>query len=72
MTYKEIDFIFPFFVFAYGLTMTLVLSSPPLMALAEKYGPHPTLERFKSHRFLGVLCLILGSVWSLQNLWFGA
>jgi hypothetical protein len=72
MTYKEIDFIFPFFVFFYGVMMTLVLNSPFLLQMAEKYGPHPAFERFKSHRLLGVICLIVGSLWSLQNLWFGS
>lgn len=72
MTYKEIDFIFPFFVFCYGLVMTVVLNSPFLIQLGEKYGSHPAFVRFKSHKILGMFCLILGSLWSLQNLWFGS
>lgn len=69
MTYKEIDFIFPFVVFFYGLVMTLVLNSPLLVQIGEKYGTHPAFVRFKSHKLLGTVCLILGSLWSLQNLW---
>ena len=72
MTYKEIDYAFPFFVFFYGLVMTVVLNSPFLLQIGEKYGTHPAFVRFKSHKVLGAVCLILGSLWSLQNLWAGA
>lgn len=70
MTYKELDFIFPFFVLAYGALMTFVLNSPALMRLAEERFPHRMLQQMQLHRGLGVICLLVGAAWSLQNIWF--
>jgi len=67
MSIQELDYIFPFIVFSYGLIMTLVFYSP-LVALAEKKMPGIYWEQFKAHRTLGHLCLIVGALWSLQNL----
>lgn len=67
MSWKEIDFIFPFVVFGYGMIMTLVLNSPRLMELAENRISEPLLVQFKLHRGLGLVCLILGGLWSAQN-----
>jgi hypothetical protein len=70
MTYKELDFIFPFFVLAYGALMTFVLNSTTLMRLAEERFPPKLVTQMNVHRGLGLLSLVLGAVWSLQNLWF--
>jgi hypothetical protein len=72
MTYKELDFLFPFFVLAYGALMTFVLNTPALMRLAEEKFPHELLQQMNMHRTLAVVCLVIGSLWTLQNLWFGA
>jgi hypothetical protein len=71
MTYKELDFIFPFFVLGYGALMTFVLNMPPLMRIAERKFPHELLTQMNMHRTLAIICLVLGSLWSLQNIWFG-
>ena len=72
MTYKELDFLFPFFVLAYGALMTFVLNMPTLMRIAEEKFPQPLVQQMNMHRTLGVICLVLGALWSLQNIWFGA
>ncbi len=70
MTYKELDFIFPFIVLGYGAVMTFVLNAPKLMMLAEQKLPSEILQQMKMHRGLGIICLVVGALWSLQNLWF--
>lgn len=67
MTYKEIDFIFPFVVFGYGAVMTLALNTR-LIDLAESRLKESVITQFKAHRVLGVACLVIGALWSLQNL----
>ncbi|MEQ1664699.1 MAG: hypothetical protein ABL927_04920 [Bdellovibrionales bacterium] len=70
MTYKELDFLFPFLVFFYGVLMTFTLNSPALMKIAEQKFPSELLAQMKMHRTLGVLSLVVGAAWSLQNIWF--
>lgn len=69
MTPEKLDLIFPFFVFAYGAVMTLVLNTPLLSELAETRLPYAMSQQLKAHRGLGLICLIVGGAWSLQNLW---
>lgn len=69
---NELDFIFPFFVLAYGALMSLVLNTPFLMELAEKHFPQPLQVQMKSHRVLALICLVVGTVWSLQNIWLNS
>lgn len=69
MTYEKLDFIFPFFVLAYGVMMTVVMTHPTLVRLSEERMPEPVHRQLKAHRFLGFICLLIGSLWSLQNLW---
>ena len=71
MTYKELDFLFPFLVLFYGALMTFVLNSPRLMQIAEKRFPQELLQQVNMHRTLGIFSLVLGGLWSLQNLWIG-
>ena len=70
MNYKEIDMIFPFVVFAYGFVMTFVLHTPLFMEIADRRVPIQLIQQFKAHRILGLLSLVVGGLWSLQNLWF--
>ena len=69
MTYKELDFIFPFIVLAYGALMTFVLNTPHLMKIAEERFPTSLVQQMNMHRTLGIICLIMGALWSLQNIW---
>lgn len=69
MTPEKLDLIFPFVVLGYGAVMTLVLNSPLLSDLAEKRLPAAMRDQLKAHRGLGVLCLVIGALWSLQNIW---
>jgi hypothetical protein len=69
MNFKELDFIFPFVIFGYGGIVVFILNNPKLLALAEERMPHTLYEQIKARRPLGALCLIIGGLWSLQNLW---
>lgn len=69
MTYQELDFIFPFVVFAYGAVMTFVTNSKFLMEIAEKRFTPELHQQFNGHRNMGIVCLFVGALWSLQNLW---
>jgi hypothetical protein len=69
VTLKELDFFFPFLIFVYGLLTTFVLSSPQLMTIAEERLAPEMVNQFKTKRALGKFCLLLGGLWSLQNLW---
>jgi hypothetical protein len=71
MTYQELDFFFPFFVFLYGALMTFVLNSPALVRLSQERFPSALVTQMENHRYLAVICLVVGSLWSLQNLWIG-
>lgn len=69
MTIEKLDLLFPYFVLAYGAIMTLVLNIPALSDLAEhRLSPDLNLQ-LKAHRGFGVLCLIVGGLWCIQNLW---
>ena len=69
MTLQKLDLIFPFLVFGYGLTMTLILNSRFFVELAETRLPYEMTQQIKGHRGLGLICLFVGGLWSLQNLW---
>lgn len=66
---EKLDLIFPYFVFGYGVVMTLVLQNPKLMELAEMRFPAELVQQMKAHRVLGLICLVVGGLWSVQNLW---
>jgi len=66
---QQIDLIFPYFVFAYGALLTFVLNVPWLVDLADKRLPPDMVGPMKAHRGLALICLIVGGLWSLQNLW---
>jgi hypothetical protein len=70
MTLESLDFFFPFIVFFYGILMVFVLENQTLDKLATERMPAlaPTL---RGHRQLAWICLFVGGLWSLQNIWFG-
>lgn len=70
MTPEKLDLLFPFFVFGYGAVMTFVLHSPLLSELSERRLPAAMHQQLKAHRGLGFICLLVGGLWSMQNLWF--
>lgn len=70
MTYKELDFIFPFIVLFYGALMTFVLNSPALMKIADQRFTPELRQQMRMHRGLALVSLVVGALWSLQNLWF--
>lgn len=74
MNIYTLDLIFPFFVFAYGALITFVLSFPQFERLAERLMaqgklPQQAYQQMKAHRILALICLCIGGLWSLQNLW---
>jgi len=70
MTYSELDFIFPFVIFGYGVVMCFVLNTPKLLTLAEERLSPELFQQFKTRRALGLVSLVVGGIWALQNMWF--
>ncbi len=69
MDFHTLDLIFPFFVFAYGAMVTFVLTWPPLVRIAENRLPFDLQKQLLAHRWLALVCLIVGGLWSLQVMW---
>ncbi len=69
MSLKELDFIFPFVIFGYGFIATFIFNHPKFLALAEKRLPFEYHQQFRARRTLGAICLVVGGLWTLQNLW---
>lgn len=68
MTVAELDFYFPFLVFFYGLMISFVLQIPGLLKIADDRLPPRFINQLKAHSGLAFFCLVIGSLWSLQNL----
>jgi hypothetical protein len=71
MTIQQLDFYFPFYVFAYGFILTFILNQAALLEFAEQRLPAHLVGQLKMHRGLAMICLCAGGAWSLQNLWVG-
>ena len=71
MTLQELDAIFPWFVLFYGFVVTFVLNQESLMTLAEQRLDQTLLKNLQVHRGLAFICLVVGGLWTLQNLWIG-
>lgn len=71
MTIEQLDAFFPFFVFFYGALITFVLHVPALVEISEQRMPPQVHAQLKAHRLLAIVCLVVGGLWSLQNLWLG-
>lgn len=69
MTFRELDAIFPYIVFVYGILVTFVLASAPLMRIARERLTDELVAQLTGHRILAMICLWVGSIWILQNLW---
>jgi hypothetical protein len=70
MTPEKLDLIFPYVCFLYGLLMTVALHVPAVERLADEQFPSGIVSQWRSHRSLGLVCLLVGAAWILQNLWF--
>jgi len=69
MTFSELDFIFPFVIFGYGFVVTFIMNSPQLLTIAEERMSIELYQQIKARKALGAVCLVVGGIWSLQNLW---
>jgi hypothetical protein len=69
MTPERLDSIFPYLCFAYGAVMSIALNLPGVARLADEKLPQALAAQWKSHRGLAMICLAVGSLWILQNLW---
>jgi protein-S-isoprenylcysteine O-methyltransferase Ste14 len=70
MTYQKLDLLFPYIIFFYGALVTFVVNHPRLVELAEERMPPQALRQLMAHRALALICLLVGALWVLQNLWF--
>ena len=68
-TIEKLDHLFPYICFFYGAVMTFVLNSPLLGKLADERMPPELIATWRSHRGLAMICLCVGSLWVLQNIW---
>ena len=64
----ELDFYFPYMVLFYGSLMTLVTSLHDLREKAQESMNPEIVQWFYGHRGLGLVCLFVGGLWSLQRL----
>lgn len=69
MTAGQLDHIFPYFCFLYGVLMTVALNLAPVVRLAEERLPVALAAQWKAHRGLALICLTVGAAWILQDLW---
>ena len=70
MDYQKLDHFFPYFVFFYGVLVVFVLENKTLDSLG-KARISTLYEGLQRHRALAWICLFVGGIWSLQNLWLG-
>lgn len=66
MSLSQIDYIFPFFVFLYGILILSVFHIPQLKTVLESQT-HPVFLQLKTHEKLAWICFFVGGIWSLQN-----
>jgi hypothetical protein len=71
MTPEKLDSIFPWLVLFYGFVVTFVLNQEGLMRLAEQRMDQALVKNLQAHRGIAFVSLIVGGLWTLQNLWIG-
>ena len=56
-------------MFFYGILVTFVLENKALrkIAAAREFAP---MQGLVAHKGLAFICVVVGGLWSLQNLWF--
>ncbi len=67
MTWHEIDSVFPYLVFLYGILMIFVLENKTLNELLDRHLSFYA-AKFRSHRSLAWVSFFVGGIWSLQNI----
>lgn len=69
MALKQLDYIFPFIVFFYGVVMVIVLEIPYFSKLGMERLTHQ-YTILTQHKGIAWLSFFIGGLWSLQNLFF--
>jgi hypothetical protein len=69
MNIQQLDFMFPFIVFTYGLVLLAILNLPLFKKLAEEKLSPEFYANLQTKKLLAYLCFFVGGLWSLQNLW---
>jgi len=69
MNLQSLDYIFPFFVFSYGILMVFVLENSHFAHIGRQRMPQ-IFAQLTAHKGLAWLSFWLGGFWSLQNLIF--
>jgi hypothetical protein len=64
---SELDQAVPIVAFIYGVVILLITSNAKLMELAQTHFQYA--EIFRSRRALAFVCLVVGGLWTLQNIW---
>lgn len=64
---QELDLYFPYIVMVYGAIMTWVTHSEKLRKVADQSMSPELVHWFYGHRILGTICLLVGSLWSIQR-----
>ena len=70
MSIQELDYYFPFVVMTYGLLVTWLANVKWAQDAMERL-PVDLQEQFKGHQGLALVSLLVGSIWSLQNVLLG-
>ena len=65
---SELDRLFPFFLLIYGFFVLSVLEIPFFQRVLEAQT-HSVFSALKSRRTLAWCSLVIGALWSMQNLW---
>lgn len=78
MTWAQVDFFFPFFVFFYGILMIFVQEIPFFTRMAQSLQTQARTELQMKHaevltqisarKTLAWTCFFVGGLWSLQNI----
>jgi hypothetical protein len=71
MTPKNLDFIFPFVVFSYGLLMVVVLENRYLARVGQEKMAE-MYQNLQKHKSLAWVCFFVGGLWSAQNIWYSS
>lgn len=65
---KNLDFIFPWIVFFYGVFMVFSMEFLDAHASSVSWARN-LLHQLQMRRGFAWLCFFIGGLWSLQNIW---
>jgi hypothetical protein len=66
---NNLDQLFPYVCFSYGVLITFTLNVPALVRIADERIPLELLAQMRGHRVLAMASMWIGALWILQNLW---